>query len=67
MYVNENVTLHVIAPLAHERNSIFKCKQHAIQDPKGTHKEAPLRAQPTRSVIFRHKWCISVALRHIDD
>jgi len=57
----------LLRPLAHEWNSIFKCKQHATQDPKVKHKEAPFRAQQTRSVIFCHKWCINVALRHIDD
>jgi len=35
-----------LTPIAHERNSIFKCKQHTIHDPRG-----PANYNYTKSVI----------------
>jgi len=36
-----------LTPLAHERSSIFKCKQHTIYDPRATGK----------STIVGSGWC----------
>jgi len=39
LFISSNEWCHTTnAPLSHERNSIFKCKQHTIHDPWGPEK-----------------------------
>jgi len=39
LLISSNERCHTTdAPLAHEQNSIFKCKQHTIYDPRGPEK-----------------------------
>jgi len=50
---------HFWRPLAHKRNSIFKCKQHTIHDSRGPEKYIytmlPLNFGPNPLLVVKHK------------